>query len=154
MLRDPAALRAWALEMVPDTIAEAWSIAMICLVGGFAVSCIQVRAGENCGIFLCGVVQRHNGGWQAVPPHSLHLSWLRLLSQAACCMVPGRPPKVLPSEAPFPMHARSPSPCTGPGAGVQGGGGCQAAETEAEGGGKAPIAAGGGPEESIIAGSR
>ena len=48
VLRDPAALRAWALEMVPDTIAEAWSIAMICLVGGFAVSCIQVGGGREC----------------------------------------------------------------------------------------------------------
>ena len=41
-VRDPAALGAWAKEMVPDTIAEAWSIIMICLVGTFAVSCVQV----------------------------------------------------------------------------------------------------------------
>lgn len=43
LLRDPVALKAWAKESVPDTIAEAWSIIMICLVGAFAVSCINVR---------------------------------------------------------------------------------------------------------------
>ena len=42
-LSDPIALRAWAKEMVPDTIAEAWSLVMMGLVGMFALSCIQVR---------------------------------------------------------------------------------------------------------------
>ncbi len=41
VLRDPAALKAWARDMVPDTISEAWSILMVLVVGGFVVSCIQ-----------------------------------------------------------------------------------------------------------------
>lgn len=43
-LRDRQALAAWAQAMVPDTIAEWWSIILVALVGVFVVSCINTLA--------------------------------------------------------------------------------------------------------------
>ncbi|GAX81181.1 hypothetical protein CEUSTIGMA_g8614.t1 [Chlamydomonas eustigma] len=44
VLSDPKAFRTWARDMVPDTIAEAWAMVMVILVGGFAISCINTLA--------------------------------------------------------------------------------------------------------------
>lgn len=43
-LSNRQALTAWAKEMVPDTIAEAWTLIMLTLIGVFAVSTIEALA--------------------------------------------------------------------------------------------------------------
>mmetsp|Transcript_21140 Transcript_21140/g.63291 ORF Transcript_21140/g.63291 Transcript_21140/m.63291 type:complete len:579 (-) Transcript_21140:225-1961(-) len=44
MLQNPSELKAWAVEKVPDTIAELWALLMLAVICVFAVSCIETLA--------------------------------------------------------------------------------------------------------------
>lgn len=41
VLQSKEALRGWAIESVPDTIAEWWGLVLVVMVGAFVVSCIN-----------------------------------------------------------------------------------------------------------------
>eukprot|EP00955_Chlamydomonas_euryale_P067737 359930-Chlamydomonas_euryale.AAC.2 len=42
--QNPSELKAWAVEKVPDTIAELWALLMLAVICVFAVSCIETLA--------------------------------------------------------------------------------------------------------------